>query len=96
MLTEPESIPQGERKTVTAVFADIKGSTESVSEAWELRTTMSLARLLDNTGHRDEARPMLVDVDFVLGLGRARSRYRRRRARQRRFGGRVHCSPSFR
>ena len=32
LLAEPESIPQGERKTVTALFADIKGSTELMAD----------------------------------------------------------------
>jgi predicted ATPase len=30
--------------------------------AWELRTTMSLARLLHDTGRRDEARAMLTPI----------------------------------
>ena len=32
------------------------------AKAWELRTTMSLARLLDGKGRRDEARTMLADI----------------------------------
>jgi predicted ATPase len=32
------------------------------SKWWELRTTVSLARLLARTGHRDEARAMLADI----------------------------------
>jgi tetratricopeptide (TPR) repeat protein len=32
------------------------------AKAWELRATMSLARLLRDTGRRDEARAMLVDI----------------------------------
>jgi class 3 adenylate cyclase/tetratricopeptide (TPR) repeat protein len=32
VLAEPESIPLGERKTVTALFADIKGSTELIAD----------------------------------------------------------------
>src|SRR5260370_41062538 len=31
-------------------------------KAWELRATMSLARLLAKQGHRDEARAMLADI----------------------------------
>jgi len=31
-------------------------------KAWELRATMSLARLLDKQGRRDEARTMLTDI----------------------------------
>jgi predicted ATPase len=32
------------------------------AKSWELRATMSLARLLAKQGHRDEARAMLADV----------------------------------
>ena len=32
------------------------------AKLWELRATMSLARLLASQGHRDEARPMLADI----------------------------------
>ena len=32
VLAEPESTPHGERKTVTALFADIKGSTELMED----------------------------------------------------------------
>ena len=32
------------------------------AKAWELRATMSLARLLRDTGRRDEARTMLADI----------------------------------
>jgi predicted ATPase len=32
------------------------------AKAWELRTTMSLARLLAKHGRRDEARSMLADI----------------------------------
>jgi predicted ATPase len=32
------------------------------AKAWELRTTMSLARLLARQGRRDEARMMLADI----------------------------------
>jgi predicted ATPase len=32
------------------------------AKSWELRATMSLARLLDHTGRRDEARTMLADI----------------------------------
>jgi hypothetical protein len=73
----PEANPQaleGERKTVTAPFADITGSIEhnhgqgQLAEvdfreatglkmnaiSWELRAASSLARLLRDTGRRDE------------------------------------------
>ena len=32
------------------------------AKAWELRTTMSLARLLRDTGRREEACTMLADI----------------------------------
>jgi predicted ATPase len=32
------------------------------TKVWELRATMSLARLLDRQGRRDEARTMLADI----------------------------------
>jgi len=32
------------------------------AKAWELRATMSLARLLRDTGRHDEARTMLADI----------------------------------
>ena len=32
------------------------------AKSWELRATMSLARLLAKQGHRDEARAMLADI----------------------------------
>jgi predicted ATPase len=32
------------------------------AKSWELRATMSLARLLDKQGRREEARPMLADI----------------------------------
>jgi len=32
------------------------------AKAWELRTTMSLVRLLDEQGHRDEARKLLTEI----------------------------------
>jgi hypothetical protein len=58
----------GERKTVTALFADIKGSMELMEDrrqgakSWELRATTSLARLLRDTGRRDEERVMLAEL----------------------------------
>ena len=46
---------------------------------WELRATMSLARLLRDTGHRDEARTMLADIYnwFSEGFDTPISRTRR-------------------
>ena len=40
------------------------------AKAWELRTTMSLARLLRDSGYRDEARTMLAEIYnwFTEGL----------------------------
>ena len=35
---------------------------EQSAKSWELRTTMSLARLLGRQGGRDEARAMLADI----------------------------------
>jgi predicted ATPase len=32
------------------------------AKSWELRTTTSLARLLRDTGRRDEARAMLAEI----------------------------------
>jgi predicted ATPase len=32
------------------------------AKSWELRATMSLARLLASQGHRDEARTMLAEI----------------------------------
>jgi hypothetical protein len=32
------------------------------AKSWELRATTSLARLLDQQGHRDEARTMLAEI----------------------------------
>jgi predicted ATPase len=33
-----------------------------VAQSWELRATTSLARLLRDTGRRDEARTMLAEI----------------------------------
>jgi predicted ATPase len=43
------------------------------AKAWELRATMSLARLLRDTGRRDEARAMLGEIDnwFTEGFDTA-------------------------
>jgi predicted ATPase len=46
-----------------ADFRDSIAMARSMSaKAWELRTTMSLARLLENTGRRNDARTMLADI----------------------------------
>ena len=45
-------------------------ATNMSAKAWELRSTMSLARLLDQEGRRDEARTMLAEIFnwFTEGL----------------------------
>ena len=40
----------------------IEISRRQKAKSWELRATMSLARLLDKQGRRDEARAMLADI----------------------------------
>jgi ATP/maltotriose-dependent transcriptional regulator MalT len=47
----------------TAAFRDaIRIARRQQAKSWELRATMSLARLLAKQGHRDEARAMLADI----------------------------------
>jgi predicted ATPase len=43
------------------------------AKTWELRTTTSLARLLDDQGKRDEARTMLAEIYnwFIEGFDTA-------------------------
>jgi uncharacterized protein HemY len=61
--------------------ADFRGSialAQSMSaKAWELRATMSLARLLRDTGRREEARTMLADIYgwFTEGFDAADLKY---------------------
>ena len=52
---EARGAVDGERKTITALFADIKGSVE-------LLATTSLALLLQLQGRAAEARTMLADI----------------------------------
>ena len=49
---------QAEKSFRTAIDVARKQKAKS----WELRATMSLARLLAKQGHRDEARAMLADI----------------------------------
>jgi tetratricopeptide (TPR) repeat protein len=54
---------QGRTQLAEADFrAAIELAQEMSAKAWELRTMMSLTRLLDNTGRRGEARMMLADI----------------------------------
>ena len=53
----------GDSQLAEADFRDSIAMARSMSaKAWELRATMSLARLLDSQGRRDEARTMLADI----------------------------------
>jgi class 3 adenylate cyclase len=56
-------LKQGDRQLAEADFRDSIAMARSMgAKAWELRTTMSLARLLDGDGHRSEARTMLAEI----------------------------------
>ena len=56
-------LKQGDLQLAEADFHDSLAMARSMgAKAWELRTTMSLARLLDNNGRRDEARTMLAAI----------------------------------
>jgi class 3 adenylate cyclase/tetratricopeptide (TPR) repeat protein len=53
----------GDWQLAQADFRDSIAMARGMSaKAWELRTTMSLARLLDSQGRRQEARTMLADI----------------------------------
>ena len=53
----------GDSQLAEADFRDSIAMARGMSaKAWELRTTMSLARLLDSQGRRQEARTMLADI----------------------------------
>jgi tetratricopeptide (TPR) repeat protein len=53
----------GHKELAEADFSDSIALAGSMSaKAWELRATMSLARLLAKQGRRDEARPMLAEI----------------------------------
>ncbi len=56
-------LKRGERELAEADFREsIRLAQEMSAKAWELRATMSLARLLCDTGLRDEARTMLAEI----------------------------------
>jgi tetratricopeptide (TPR) repeat protein len=53
----------GKTELAEADFREAIVLAQSMSaKAWELRATMSLARLLDSTGRREEARAMLAEI----------------------------------
>ena len=54
---------QGDRQLAEADFLDSIAMARNMgAKAWELRTTMSFAQLLRDTGRRDEARDMLAEI----------------------------------
>src|SRR5262249_21221396 len=54
---------QGQTELAEADFRDSLALAHNIgAKAWELRTTMSLARLLTKQGRRDEARTMLAEI----------------------------------
>jgi tetratricopeptide (TPR) repeat protein len=56
-------LKQGNRQLAESDFRDSIAMARSMAaKAWELRTGMSLAGLLDSEGHRDEALAMLADI----------------------------------
>jgi hypothetical protein len=56
-------LKQGKAELAETDFRESIAMARGMSaKAWELRTTMSLARLLDSQGRRDEARSMLTDI----------------------------------
>jgi tetratricopeptide (TPR) repeat protein len=56
-------LKQGETELAEADFNESIALAQSMgAKAWELRTTMSLARLLQDTGRRDGARAMLAAI----------------------------------
>ena len=56
-------LKQGNRQLAQSDFRDSISMARSMgAKAWELRTTMSLARLLAEQGHCDEARMMLGEI----------------------------------
>jgi predicted ATPase len=64
----------GQTESAEADFREAIVMARSMSaKAWELRTTLSLARLLYNQRRRDEARTMLADIYgwFTEGFGTA-------------------------
>ena len=56
-------LKQGNAELAEADFRDAINHAQTMSaKAWELRATMSLARLLASQGRRDEAHTMLVEI----------------------------------
>jgi Flp pilus assembly protein TadD len=56
-------LKQGDAELAEADFRDAINHTQTMSvKSWELRATMSLARLLDKQGRLDEARSMLAEI----------------------------------
>jgi tetratricopeptide (TPR) repeat protein len=56
-------LKQGDTELADADFREAIALAQKIgAKAWELRTMMSLARLLDRTGRRDEARAMLAEI----------------------------------
>jgi hypothetical protein len=54
---------QGKMELAEADFREAITLAQKMSaKAWELRATMSLARLLSHTGRRDQASPMLAEI----------------------------------
>jgi predicted ATPase len=58
LMQDASKVQEAERRLRTA----IEIAREQSAKSWELRTTMSLARLLERQGRRDEARAMLADI----------------------------------
>jgi predicted ATPase len=58
LMQDASKVQEAERCLRTA----IEIAREQSAKSWELRTTMSLARLLERQGRRDEARAMLADI----------------------------------
>jgi hypothetical protein len=52
--TDASSTIEGERKTVTALFADIKGSIESIEDLDHEQATISSTRGLTHDGSDDD------------------------------------------
>jgi predicted ATPase len=56
-------LKQGDQQLAEADFRDSIAMARNMgAKAWELRTTMGLARLLTEQGHRDEAHTMLAEI----------------------------------
>jgi tetratricopeptide (TPR) repeat protein len=56
-------LQQGKTELAEADFREAIALAQSMgAKSWELRATMSLARLLDKTGRRQQARTMLAEI----------------------------------